>query len=167
MTVGPDIVKLPPAWVRGIARSRVRRELVVALVRLARTLDVVVVATGADEVDDVATLCALGVRYAQGAVFGRPWVTFAKPRPRGLAQLASIWCGEIEVLAPRDDGYDEESGEISTAIRRAAIERPGLAEGSQPAARLRDPGLVEPAASTGSLPLTELVDQIDACFSGR
>ncbi len=108
-------------------------------------------------------LCELGVRYANGSVFGRPWVTFAVPRPRGLSQLASIWCGEVPAGLPRDDGFDAESGEVATAIRRAAA--PRLAEGSQPAAILYDGELIDPSAS-GSLPLGEPVAQIDACFSG-
>jgi EAL domain-containing protein (putative c-di-GMP-specific phosphodiesterase class I) len=161
MCVGPDILKLPPAWVRGLGRSRVRRELVGGLTRLARTLDLVVIATGADAVEDVAALCELGVRYAQGALFGRPWALFAVPRPRGLSQLASIRSGLVPALGPRDDGYDDESGDIATAIR--PVERPALSEGSQPAALLRDLG----GPGDASLPLRELADEIDACFSGR
>jgi EAL domain-containing protein (putative c-di-GMP-specific phosphodiesterase class I) len=160
--VSPDFLMLPASWVRGLGRSRVRRELVAALVRLARALDVVVVAAGADTVEDLAALCELGVRYAKGVVFGRPWATFACPRPRGLAQLASIQCGEVVVPPIIDDGdrFDDATGEVSTALRRVA--NATLREDSQVSTILRDMAAI---AVPEALPLRELVAEIDACFA--
>ena len=126
MSVRPDIVRLPGRWVRGLQASRVRRELIAALVRVARALDVAVVATGADRADDLAALCDLGVRYAGGALFGRPWVTFAAPRPRGLKKLEAIWRGELVAAAPRE-----------VTLRRQRRGRDRAAPGPRPPGRRR------------------------------
>jgi EAL domain-containing protein (putative c-di-GMP-specific phosphodiesterase class I) len=160
--INPDFLKLPGSWVRGLGRSRVRRELVAALVRLARALDVVVIAAGADTVEDLAALCELGVRYAKGIVFGRPWATFACPRPRGLAQLASIQCGELVAPPILDvgDQFDDATGEVSTALRRTALAH--LGEDSHVSTILRDMAAI---AVPEVLPLRELVAEIDACFA--
>ncbi|HTJ47061.1 MAG TPA: EAL domain-containing protein [Kofleriaceae bacterium] len=157
-TLNPDFLRLPSSWVRGLGRSRVRRELVAAVVRLARALDVVVLASGADTVEDLAALYELGVRYCKGRVFGRPWDTFAVPRPRGLAQLEAIWCGEVAAPPPGAASFDDESGEVSTALRPTF--KPRLSEDSQPAAILRD--LIAPVPEP--IPLGELVAQVDAAF---
>lgn len=68
----PDIVKIDMSLVRGIDGDAVRQALVQALAGFGRRLRAVVVAEGVETEAERDTLVALGVRYAQGFLFGVP-----------------------------------------------------------------------------------------------
>lgn len=155
--ISPDLITLPSTWVRGLATSRVRREFVGALRRVAAALDIATIATGADTIDDVAALCELGVRYTAGKIFGRPWVDFAVPRPRGLKQLAAVWAGQAHLPPPPALRFDEDSGEASTELRPA--ESPRFAHGTAPLTAI--PLAVEMPTMP---PLQEMFAELEACF---
>jgi EAL domain-containing protein (putative c-di-GMP-specific phosphodiesterase class I) len=156
--ISPDLITLPAPWVRGLGTSRVRREFVAALRRVAAALDITAIATGADSIDDLGALCELDVRYTTGKIFGRPWVDFAVPRPRGLKQLASIWAGQAQAPAPPARKFDDESGEQETKLRPAATMRFANGTAPLPIARTapREPQVM-PA-------LQEMFAELDACF---
>lgn len=71
ITLRPDIVKLDPSLVVGIARSAEKARFVGGLISgLARAA--VVVGKGVEQEDDVATLRMIGVTHAQGFCLGVP-----------------------------------------------------------------------------------------------
>jgi len=68
----PAIVKLSPATVFGLAADRARQAQVQAVVAVARDYGGEVVAVGIERADDRDAVVGLGVRFAQGFLFGRP-----------------------------------------------------------------------------------------------
>jgi EAL domain-containing protein (putative c-di-GMP-specific phosphodiesterase class I) len=72
--LGPDIVKLDPALLTGIAADPARRALVRALVQFAADTGVTLIAQGVETREDLQALRELGVRFAQGDVLGKPAV---------------------------------------------------------------------------------------------
>ncbi|MCE9580471.1 MAG: EAL domain-containing protein [Deltaproteobacteria bacterium] len=157
--ISPDLITLPSSWVRGLATSRVRREFVGAVRRLAAALDIATIATGADTIDEVAALCELGVRYTAGKIFGRPWVDFAVPRPRGLKQLAAVWAGQAHAPPPPALRFDEDSGEPQTELRPAESAR--FAHGTSPVPLTTVAAMIDMPAMP---PLHEMFAGIDAWF---
>ena len=70
--LGPDIVKIAPDFLAGVAADASRRALVKALVQFASDTGVTVIAQGVETREDLQALRELGVRFAQGDVLGRP-----------------------------------------------------------------------------------------------
>ena len=68
----PDIVKIDMGLVRGIADSPARQVIMAAIVWMARTLDVTVLAEGIETESELRLLQAAGVRLFQGYYFGKP-----------------------------------------------------------------------------------------------
>ncbi|WP_404339964.1 EAL domain-containing protein [Sphingomonas sp. MMS12-HWE2-04] len=68
----PDMIKLDPDIVRGLARSWSRRMVVEDLVPRAQRLAIKLVAEGVESRADFDKLRALGVRYMQGYYVGHP-----------------------------------------------------------------------------------------------
>lgn len=68
----PDIIKLDMELIRGIDASLPRRLIVDAVVRMARALDIGVIAEGIETVGELEALKALGVRHMQGYLLARP-----------------------------------------------------------------------------------------------
>ncbi len=62
----PRFIRLDGSLVRNIAASASRKLIVEGVLRLARNLDVTLVAGGIGSRADLETLCALGVRHVQG-----------------------------------------------------------------------------------------------------
>jgi EAL domain-containing protein (putative c-di-GMP-specific phosphodiesterase class I) len=85
LEVRPDVVKLDRAIVAGIDTDLVRQAMVTAAVAFVAGVGTGLVAEGVETECEAATLRALGVRVAQGFLFGRPAL---------VAQLGS--------LAPQD-----------------------------------------------------------------
>jgi EAL domain-containing protein (putative c-di-GMP-specific phosphodiesterase class I) len=67
-----DIIKLDMELIRGIDASLPRRIIVAGILRLARELDLKVVAEGVETRAELAALAAIGIRYAQGYLFAKP-----------------------------------------------------------------------------------------------
>lgn len=72
LELGPDIVKLDLGLVRNVDTDRVRQGLAAGLSHFADLTDTVLLAEGVETEAEAARLVALGVRYAQGYLFGRP-----------------------------------------------------------------------------------------------
>jgi EAL domain-containing protein (putative c-di-GMP-specific phosphodiesterase class I) len=68
----PDIIKLDMELIRGIDSSLPRRIIVEGIVRMCRDLGITLIAEGIETPGEYAALRALGVRYIQGFLIGRP-----------------------------------------------------------------------------------------------
>ncbi|MCL6597078.1 MAG: EAL domain-containing protein [Firmicutes bacterium] len=82
--IRPDVVKLDRSLVSGVMRDRWQRELVSAMVAAVEPLGVTVIAEGIGHAEDLPALVAMGVRFGQGFVLGRPQARPASapfPRP--------------------------------------------------------------------------------------
>ncbi|MDG2535692.1 EAL domain-containing protein [Sphingomonas sp. HITSZ_GF] len=75
----PRFVKLDAALVRNISDSSSRRVIVEGVLRLARNMDVTLIANGIVRREDLVLLCTMGVRHMQG-----DWIApaLAHPLPR-------------------------------------------------------------------------------------
>jgi len=67
-----DLLKFDMALIRGIDSDQPRRLIVAAMVRLARAMNIRVIAEGIETAAELDELRRLGVRYAQGYLLGRP-----------------------------------------------------------------------------------------------
>jgi diguanylate cyclase len=65
-------IKIDRSFVSGIHRSRPKRVIVEAVIRMARKLAISVTAEGVDSTADAAVLRELGCLHLQGYLFGRP-----------------------------------------------------------------------------------------------
>jgi len=72
LALAPDWIKLDMSLTQQLEDSPVARALSAALVSFAAEVGIDVVAEGVEHAQQVATLRALGIRYAQGHHFGRP-----------------------------------------------------------------------------------------------
>ena len=68
----PDFIKLDMQLIRGIQRSTPRQVIVRSIVDLASQLDIVVIAEGIEEADELKCLRDLGIGKFQGYFFARP-----------------------------------------------------------------------------------------------
>lgn len=72
LAIAPDWIKLDLTLTQRLDANPVARALAAAVVSFAAEVGVEVVAEGVEDAQQVATLRALGIRYAQGYHFGRP-----------------------------------------------------------------------------------------------
>jgi len=72
LAVSPDWIKLDLTLTQRLEESPVARALASALVSFAAEVGIGVIAEGVEDAEQVRTLEALGIRYAQGYWFGRP-----------------------------------------------------------------------------------------------
>ena len=72
IALAPEVVKLDLSLTRGIDRDPARRALASALVRFGRDTGAEVVAEGVETPEELETLRALGVPWAQGYLIARP-----------------------------------------------------------------------------------------------
>ena len=68
----PDVLKIDMALVRGIDASATKQAIVAAIVMMASTLDILLLAEGIETIGELDTLRSLGVRLCQGYLLGRP-----------------------------------------------------------------------------------------------
>jgi EAL domain-containing protein (putative c-di-GMP-specific phosphodiesterase class I)/CheY-like chemotaxis protein len=68
----PDVIKLDISLVAGIEADPARRALIAALLSVAGDIGAQVVAEGVETTARAAALATLGVRWAQGWLYGRP-----------------------------------------------------------------------------------------------
>ena len=76
----PRFVKLDTGLVRNISDSRSRRVIVEGVLRLARNMDVTLIANGIVRREDLVMLCTMGIRHMQGDWIA-PAVAHPLPRP--------------------------------------------------------------------------------------
>ena len=81
----PDLIKIDGNLVREVDKHKGRRATVEALLVLARTLAIDVVAEGIERVEELATLRDLGVQLGQGYLLARPAARI--PETTGLPAL--------------------------------------------------------------------------------
>jgi EAL domain-containing protein (putative c-di-GMP-specific phosphodiesterase class I) len=79
----PRFVKLDAGLVRNISDSSSRRVIVEGVLRLARNMDVTLIANGIVRREDLVMLCTMGVRHMQG-----DWIAPAEAYPLPRAHLA-------------------------------------------------------------------------------
>jgi PAS domain S-box-containing protein len=72
LALSPDWIKLDLSLTQRLDESHVARALASALVKFATEVGVDVIAEGVEDAAQVATLRALGIRFAQGHHLGRP-----------------------------------------------------------------------------------------------
>jgi EAL domain-containing protein (putative c-di-GMP-specific phosphodiesterase class I) len=84
LDLGPDVIKLDIALIRGIDTDPARRALARALVLFADELGAVLIAEGIETQTELATLQGLGVTHGQGYHLGRP----ASPATHDLSAVA-------------------------------------------------------------------------------
>ena len=68
----PDFIKLDLTLVRDIHRDQAKRALAVGLISFARESNATIIAEGVETAEEASTLEELGVRHAQGYLFGYP-----------------------------------------------------------------------------------------------
>lgn len=76
----PDIAKIDMSLVRDVHRMPLKRDIVAALVDMARRSGIVVVAEGIETVDERDTLVDLGCDLLQGYLFAKPGPPFPAAR---------------------------------------------------------------------------------------
>lgn len=90
----PDVIKLDMDLVRNIDACRVRAAIVDSIAKLARALDLLIVAEGVETEREFAVLKAIGIDLMQGYLFARPGferlpqITFAMPAAAAPAEAA-------------------------------------------------------------------------------
>lgn len=72
MELGVDIIKIDKLFIDGVSESGFSKTIVDALIKLAKEMDILVVAEGIERLDQVAKLRELGVHMAQGYFYSRP-----------------------------------------------------------------------------------------------
>lgn len=75
----PDIVKIDMSLVRDVHRAPLKRDIVAALVEMAKRLGIIVVAEGIETVDERNTVVDLGCDLLQGYLFAKPGPAFPEP----------------------------------------------------------------------------------------
>ena len=79
----PRFVKLDAGLVRNISDSRSRRVIVEGVLRLARNMDVTLIANGIVRREDLVLLCTMGIRHMQG-----DWIAPAQAHPLPRPHIA-------------------------------------------------------------------------------
>jgi EAL domain-containing protein (putative c-di-GMP-specific phosphodiesterase class I) len=68
----PDVVKIAPKYVIGVAAAPFRQKLLTRLARLVQALGAEIVAEGIETAEELAIVRNLGIPYGQGFLWGRP-----------------------------------------------------------------------------------------------
>lgn len=82
--VRPSFIKIDPLVVRDLVHDPVPRSVVAAYVAFAESDDIHVVAEGVERHEQLDVLRDLGVRFAQGHLFGMPTESWIRPSPRRM-----------------------------------------------------------------------------------
>lgn len=89
--VRPDLVKIDGHLVKGAHEDPVRDRLIRLVVSMAAAMGAVVQAEGVESLDDARHLQTVGVRLAQGWLFGRARPTFLPPEEGIRNWLRTSW----------------------------------------------------------------------------
>ncbi|MHB1952535.1 MAG: EAL domain-containing protein [Sulfobacillus sp.] len=74
LTLKPDILKLDRELIAGIDQDPWKTHIVAAIMHLSQTLHMAVIAEGVETPEEFLALRAIGLRYIQGFLLGRPQV---------------------------------------------------------------------------------------------
>ncbi len=133
--VAPDILKLDRALVHGAHADPSRQALLEALIGFAGNTGAAVCGEGVEDLEDLRTLVALDVTYAQGYGIARPGADWPAPRAEATgASAAEIRAGLRVASLPRGGAFAHElaaladelssiarMSELREAIRRASV----------------------------------------------
>lgn len=76
MEIQPKFVKIDASIVRGIHQTEVKRQMLKALIMLAKSINAKIVAEGVETKEDLKVLIDFEIDYAQGYYFARPGPPF-------------------------------------------------------------------------------------------
>ena len=68
----PDVIKIDMSLIRGIDHSVVKRTIVASIVSLATALNIVPLAEGIENIDELNCIRGLGISLCQGYIFAKP-----------------------------------------------------------------------------------------------
>ncbi|WP_436795162.1 EAL domain-containing protein [Actinospongicola halichondriae] len=80
--VRPSFVKIDPSVVRDVVGNPVSRSIIRAYLAFAESEDIHIIAEGVERLDQLEVLRDLGIRFAQGYLFGLPSDTWSRPSTR-------------------------------------------------------------------------------------
>jgi EAL domain-containing protein (putative c-di-GMP-specific phosphodiesterase class I) len=80
--VPAQVVKIDREFIRDISRDTTDRAITTAILGLADELNIETIAEGVEDWATLHTVASVGVRYAQGYLFGRPGPVAPRPRDR-------------------------------------------------------------------------------------
>lgn len=86
----PDVVKIDMDMIQGISQNEAKRELVENIVGFCHSRDILIVAEGVEEYDDLAAIKRLGIDFVQGYYVGRPDFEFTEPSEDIKQQIRDI-----------------------------------------------------------------------------
>ncbi len=93
--IKPDLVKLEAALVKGAHADPVRARLIRLVVSMASGMGAVVQAEGVESLDDARYMQEVGVRLAQGWLFGRGRPSLLPPPPEVATWLRATWAETV------------------------------------------------------------------------
>ncbi len=73
LTLEPEFLKIDISLIRGIVKNQLHQDLVQRIVTLGKKAGSAIIAEGLERKDDVDLVTAMGIPYAQGFYFGRPF----------------------------------------------------------------------------------------------
>ncbi len=80
--IRPSFVKIDPSVVRDVVNDPASRSVIRAYLAFADSEDIHIVAEGVERLDQLEVLRELGIRFAQGYLFGRPSDSWTRPSTR-------------------------------------------------------------------------------------
>jgi EAL domain-containing protein (putative c-di-GMP-specific phosphodiesterase class I) len=96
-----DELKIDRCFVHAITKSRDCRKIVVALINLAKSMELITVAEGVETEEQAGIMSDLGCDLAQGWLFGRP--ASAEEIPRMIAEASGDCAASSPVFAEEDN----------------------------------------------------------------
>lgn len=77
--IEPKYVKIDASIIRGIHQSKIKQDILQALIMLTKSVKALTVAEGIETKEDLELVKSFGIDYAQGYYFARPGPPFPKP----------------------------------------------------------------------------------------
>jgi EAL domain-containing protein (putative c-di-GMP-specific phosphodiesterase class I) len=78
--INPDFIKLDMELTRGVQDSRIKTKLITAITRFSKDAEIPLIVEGVETNAELLALKRVGVRYAQGFLFGRPGAVLGRGR---------------------------------------------------------------------------------------
>ncbi len=162
MSLRPHFIKISDVLIRGVSRSPVKREMLRSLGRIAEAVDAVVVSEGIENIDDLACLRDLGLRYGQGYYMARPGAPFPSLVSGVYETIRDLSISPIGLTLDDDDDHGFESSEplaLPRLPRPAAVVANGHRAPPQDTQRV--PTVGETLAAQASSPALEPPPALD------